>query len=278
MNRSIQNNIAILLTCYNRKDTTIQCLDALYACDMPYDYQFDVFLVDDGSTDGTADVVKDNYPKVNIIKGTGNLYWNRGMHLAWQSAVKVREYDFYLWLNDDTILFKDSLNVLLNTSNSLNDISIVVGNTYSNDKKVLTYGGRSKMGNILNDSNNVISCHHFNGNIILIPKFVFKKVGMNDYFFKHALGDFDYGMRATYHGINSYVAPGVLGICESHPSLPTWCNPNVRFGKRWQAFKTPLGHNPEEYFVYEKRHNGIFMAIFHYITNYCRVFLPMLWK
>ena len=43
---------------------------------------------------------------------------------------------------------------------------------------------------------------------------------MNDYRFRHALGDFDYGMRARKLGVQSVVAPGILGECDEHDSLP----------------------------------------------------------
>ncbi len=270
--------IAILLTCHNRKDKTIQCLDALYACVMPNDYCFDVFLVDDGSTDGTSDAIKANFPNVNIIQGSGNLYWNRGMHLAWQNAAKVRDFDFYLWLNDDTILFKESLNALIETAKLFEYRSIVVGATCATiDQNIVTYGGWCLKNGKLSKEVQVRKCDYFNGNIVLIPKFVFNIVGINDPFFHHALGDFDYGLRAKRLGINSYVASGILGICDEHENLSTWCNPKFKFSTRWKSFRSPLGHNPEEFFVFEKRHNGFIMAIYHYITNHLRLFFPMLW-
>ena len=46
--------IAVLLTCHNRKEKTVACLTELYNCTIPANYAFEVFLVDDGSTDGTA--------------------------------------------------------------------------------------------------------------------------------------------------------------------------------------------------------------------------------
>ena len=62
-----------------------------------------VYLVDDGSTDGTSEAVKKNFPQVNIIKGDGTLFWNGGMRVAFSKAMES-EHDYYLWLNDDTIL------------------------------------------------------------------------------------------------------------------------------------------------------------------------------
>jgi GT2 family glycosyltransferase len=72
--------IAVLLTCHNRKEKTLSCLTALFNCIVPDGYGFNVFLVDDACTDGTAEAIKEKFPQVNIIQETGNLCWNREMH------------------------------------------------------------------------------------------------------------------------------------------------------------------------------------------------------
>jgi GT2 family glycosyltransferase len=270
--------IAILITCHNRKETTVQCLRTLFACEIPPDIDLHVYLVDDGSTDGTYEAIKEQFPQVNLIKGDGNLFWNRGMHLAWQTASNNKDYDFYLWLNDDTILRPNALEVLLSTSQQFSHTAIIVGSTSSvHYEKQFTYGGRDNGGKLIIPEQIPLVCSYFNGNIVFIPNFVYKNVGMNDPIFRHALGDFDYGMRAKNFGINSYIAPGIVGKCDKHVNLPLWCNPKIGFSRRWNNFRTPLGNNPEEFFVFEKRHRGILIAIFHYITNHLRVLFPYLW-
>ena len=49
------------------------------------------------------------FPNVNLVQGSGDLFWNQGMRLAWNTAIKVRDFDFYLWLNDDTIIDREGL-------------------------------------------------------------------------------------------------------------------------------------------------------------------------
>ena len=270
--------IAVLITCFNRKEKTLKCLDCLYA-QLPIEgYEVDVYLTNDGCTDGTPEVVSERYPKVHIINGDGNLYWNRGMYTAWKVAAETRDYDFYLWLNDDTLTYSHTLETLLDSSKSRDNKSIIVGTTCAtNNPSIITYGGRKINKGLLPASKNTIECDYFNGNIILIPKYVYQQIGMNDPRFRHALGDFDYGMRASKLGIKSIIAPNILGECDEHESLPTWCNPQKPFNKRWQAFRTPLGHDPEEFFIYEFRHHGLTMACFHYLTNHLRVICPYLW-
>lgn len=267
-------SIAVLITCHNRKYKTLACLKALNECILPKEYVIEVYLVDDGSTDGTAQIIHENFPNVHILQGDGTLFWNRGMYLAWNKASIDRDFDYFLWLNDDTLLNHDALSILLN--GPINQI--IVGSTRSKINKEITYGGFDKRNNLIYPKDKFIACEYFNGNIVLIPRSVFEKVGFNDEFFKHALGDFDYGLRALKKKIELVIAPEFLGVCEQHEEKPTWCNPNKSFLVRWKAFRTPIGHNPEEYYVYEKRHNGVFKAIFHYFTNHLRVFIPYIWK
>lgn len=270
--------LAVLMTVHNRKEKTIECLRYLYAQNNS-DYEIEVFLTDDGSTDGTQQAVLQRFPDVEIIIGKGDLYWNRGMYSAWKTASLKKDYDFYLWLNDDTLLSSTALDVLLKCSLQYLDESIVVGTTSAmDDSSVITYGGRKKKTGLIAPQDSSCECELFNGNIVLIPRYVYKTVGMNDPRFRHALGDFDYGLRARKKGIKLIVAPGILGMCDLHDSLPNWCNPEKSFKVRWKAFRTPLGHNPEEFFIYEYRHHGFIVACFHYFTNHLRVVYPKLWK
>lgn len=271
--------VAVLITCHNRKDKTLACLSSFYNAIKPEKYLFELFLVDDGSTDGTCNVINQKFPKVNVIIGTGDLFWNRGMHLAWKTASNKNNYDFYLWLNDDTLINESGLVVLLQTSLQKGHESIIVGTTSAIDnKEQTTYGGRTNSKGLITPKNITIECDYFNGNIVLIPNAVYKKVGTNDSFFRHSLGDFDYALRASKLNVKSYIAPGYLGRCDQNEIIPTWRNPNKSFKVRWEAFRSPLGNNPEEFFVYKNRHSGLIKAIFYYFTNHIRVIMPSLWK
>lgn len=271
--------IAVLLTCFNRKDKTLNCLTTLYAAIVPEGYCFDVFLVDDGSKDGTAEAVKIKFPDVNIINGTGDLYWNRGMHLAWKTAVDTKVYDFYLWLNDDVKVNTDGLKVLLDDFNKAKN-ALICGIMASELNGEITYGGRDKSGVILRPKNESSQlCHYINGNFVLVSKQIYDQVGMLDPLFPHAIGDFDYGLRAMKLGFECRVSSQVVGYCEANPQLPVWCRPEVNFKKRLQSLYSPLGNShPYYYFKYELRHFGPFVAIKHYLTIHLRLIAPQLWK
>ena len=79
--------VAILMACHNRREKTMACLDALLTSDLVTDTALEVFLIDDGSTDGTSNAVSSLYPAVHLIAGDGNLYWNGGMRVAFAAAM-----------------------------------------------------------------------------------------------------------------------------------------------------------------------------------------------
>lgn len=80
--------IAVLITCYNRREKTVNCLNLLFKCGLPVGFALKVYLVDDGSTDGTGEEVRKLFPEIKVIVGSGELYWAGGMRLAWTEAIR----------------------------------------------------------------------------------------------------------------------------------------------------------------------------------------------
>ena len=274
--------IAILLTVFNRKAHTLQCLKNIENQTINSDENVivDIFLTNDGCTDGTPEAIKELFPHVNIIEGDGTLFWNRGMYAAWQEAAKGN-YDFYLWLNDDTHLKNDSIERLLSCSGNKNDEAVIIGSCSSSiNEDEITYGGHSKDGKLIKEVSHEQKCVIFNGNIVLIPRFVFERIGLNDRRYRHAFGDYDYSLMVHKKGLESYVAAGVFGICDLHTCKPQWCDSNVKFTKRWKALHKPGGNgsNPFELFHYKRKNFGLLPACTTFISNYIHVMFPKLWE
>lgn len=271
--------LAVLMTVHNRKEKTLKCLHSLFSQD--YDnsrWSIDVYLTDDGCTDGTREAIENHYPDVNIVDGDGNLYWNQGMRLAWLSAVHKCEFDAYLWLNDDTILENGAISRLLECYD-LKPNSIIVGSTYSSVSQKITYGGRDENEQLIEPGIELIECKIFNGNIVLIPKSVFKKIGFLDKAYSHSLGDIDYGMTASIYGIKSYVCPAYCGVCESNPKPPKWLQMDLPFKERLNNLFSPLAYtNPREYFHYKKKHWGTTAAILAMVSIGIHFVSPKFWE
>ena len=71
-------DVAILMTAHDRREETLSCLmdchreaDAMKA---EGEYRFTIYLLDDGSTDGTAEAVSESFPDVKLTGSDGNLF------------------------------------------------------------------------------------------------------------------------------------------------------------------------------------------------------------
>jgi GT2 family glycosyltransferase len=269
--------IAVLLTSFNRKEKTLSCLRSLNKIteDDP-NVNVDIYLVDDNSMDGTSQSVRDNFENVILIMGTGQLFWNRGMNLAWSEASK-KSYDYYLWLNDDTILKDKAIEILVNDSKLFNNDAIICGVCESRENGEVTYGGYKKdTHEIIHPIGKPQYCFFFNGNIVLVPKSVFRILGNLDPVFHHSLGDFDYGLRAYKKGIKTYITSQIIGYCEKN-ELTKWCNPKYKFKERIKTFYSPLGAVPFQQFIFLKRHYGYFKAFTTFFSNHLRLIFPSKW-
>lgn len=258
--------IAILITCHNRKEKTLACLEALYQNDLPEGYSLHVILVDDGSTDGTSEAVWARYPTVEIIKGDGNLYWNKGMHRAFARAMEIG-FDAYLWLNDDTILYPGTIVRLLNVWHSsksqTGEDSIIVGSSQDHVTAHLTYGGLVRYSalkrlryTLIQPGEQPVECHTMNGNCVLLPHTVAQRIGNLDPVFTHGMGDIDYGLRATKAGCTIWVAPGYVGMCELNSGKGLWADSSISLWDRWKKLLGPLGLPPVEWLIFTRRHSG----------------------
>lgn len=133
--------IAVIMTCYNRREKTLESLAGLFTQKLPPEVILTVYLVDDGSTDGTSEGVQEQYPNVKLLKGNGSLFWNGGMRCAFAEAI-ASDPEFYLWLNDDTVLYPDAIAKALSTYQLLKAqgelLGVVVGSTCDPQTHLLT--------------------------------------------------------------------------------------------------------------------------------------------
>jgi len=271
--------IAALMTCHNRRETTIKCLDAFYSQEELEKYATDVFLVDDGSADGTAEAVKSQFSHVKVISADGSLFWNRGMHLAFSQAI-TQGYDFYLWLNDDSLLDKDALIKLFSSydavRNEKGDGVIIGGAMRDPVTGKHAYGGitrwwghlRQRLVEPAPDKPRQVEA--VNGNYVLISAEVVQRVGNLDPVFQHRWGDYDYCFRALEKKCTVWLAPGYLGVCPRNPVTGTWEDVKLGFIERIKELRSKKSMDPQDHCVYLKRHRGSLWRI-QFVLPYIKV-------
>ena len=243
---------------------SLACLAALFKNSLPGGYCIEVFLVDDGSTDGTADAVRASFPKVRVLSGDSNLFWCRGMHKAFEIALQGN-YDYYLWLNDDTTLRPDALSRLLECEAELGhrEPVIVVGSTIDAETGELTYGGVVRSSRFRPTTFRRVvpdevpqRCDSMTGNIVLIQSKVAQAVGNLDPVFEHAMGDTDYALRARQLGFEVWLGSGVFGTCDNNPKAGTFLDASLPLSRRWQQMMSRKGLPWRSWLALTRRHAG----------------------
>ncbi len=278
--------VAVLLAVYNRVATTLRCLYEVESL-RGTGQSVEIFLVDDGSSDGTGREVAMQFPAVHLSHGDGTLFWGGGMHRVFGEAL-AGEFDYYLLLNDDTRLDPAALEVLLATEKeamaALQRPAIVVGSVADPSTGEFSYGGwTARRGGVWPfswpswqktppDPVRWKECATMNGNCVLIPHRIATQVGNLDPAFRHVGGDLDYGLRARQAGYPVVIAPGFIGVCELNRAQPPWLDRSRSLGQRWAALRGPKGFPPSGWGRFVRRHKGA-LWLLPWLLPYARFWL-----
>lgn len=278
-------DIAVIMTCYNRCSKTEKCIKSLMETrSSEFKYNLKFYVTDDLSTDGTTEMLLEyqkKYNNIEIIKGTGSLYWNKGMYKAFELAMKEK-VDAYLWVNDDVDFLEDSINTLLTTYTKIYKDTkeiIVVGSTKSKIDNKITYGGvmqndklRRVKYDVVEPSKEIKTCDTMNGNCVLISKEAVLKVGNLDYRYEHGMGDYDYGIRARNKNIDIYIAEDYVGYCERNKIKGTWKDTSLTRGERFKLVRRPTGLPIKSWFIYTMKYAGVLKGLW-FVKPYLDILL-----
>lgn len=279
--------IAVLITCFNRAQITVGCLRhliisfRLLVCEGKH-VVADIWFNEDACSDNTVELVEDWHRSLSnmdfdvslhLIHGSGHDYWCGGMRRAWQAAIDSGiDYDGYLWLNDDTYLLPNAFETLFSAPDTAN--AILVGAISSRDGRRATYGGEDSHG-FVKPNGSWQPIRQMNGNVVWIPRTVFKRLGNLDRHWTHAMGDGDYSRTAVECGIPVFLSPQFVGTCEREARLVPWCDPSVSLVKRIKNLYSPLGYSePYNIFRYCLRHDGLRVAVKNWLSCHWIALFP----
>jgi N-acetylglucosaminyl-diphospho-decaprenol L-rhamnosyltransferase len=99
--------LSIIIVNWNTRQHLLECLESIFA--NPTSAEFEVVVVDNASTDGSAEAVAGTYPQVKLIRSSENM----GFARANNRAVAITASQYWLLLNPDTLVHAAAIDRLL---------------------------------------------------------------------------------------------------------------------------------------------------------------------
>lgn len=106
--KGLEMDLSIIIVNYNTKELTLQCLESIYEFNTRIS-SFEIFVVDNNSTDGSVKAIKQQFKNVILIENRDNV----GFSKANNQAIKQAKGEYVLLLNSDTIIKENTLSVML---------------------------------------------------------------------------------------------------------------------------------------------------------------------
>lgn len=120
-------DISIIIVNWNTKDFLINCIDSIYTTIK--NLTFEIFVVDNGSSDGSAEAVKTKFPRIKLILNRSNL----GYAKANNQALQEMKGTYAVLLNSDTQLTPRAIEVLVDFMDHNDKVGICGGQLLNAD-------------------------------------------------------------------------------------------------------------------------------------------------
>lgn len=178
--------------------------------------EVEMIIVDDGSTDGSARRIGEEFPDVVVIAGDGNLWWTGATNLGAAEAL-ARGAHFIFTCNNDVILDRDVISS--SVACALGAGKALVGSivSYQGDPDRVWFSGARfdpSSGEIAHDTESWPTADGprpvpiLTGMGMLIPAQAYQDLdGFDAASFPHYLADCDFSLRAAAHGYELLVDP-----------------------------------------------------------------------
>ncbi len=203
--------IFIVTPVYNRKEFTKNYLEALKN---QTNKNFKTIIIDDGSTDGTSEMIEQEFPEVILLKEEGDLWWAEATNIGVRYALN-HGTDYIMTLNDDTIPEKDYMEKMIYWSTQEPNALLGALAIDIDSEKTIACGWlhswkTTKLTSLVdilkpNEFNGLHKVNVFPGRGLLIPAKVFEKIGFYDSKnFPQTVADNDFVYRAESAGYQIY--------------------------------------------------------------------------
>lgn len=208
--------VSIIIVNFNGKKNLKNCLNSLLKIDYP---NYEIILVDNNSSDDSIEFVKNNFPKIMIIK----LEKNYGFAEPNNIGAKNARGAFLLFLNNDTTVDPNFISELVRVITQNSKIAICQslllkpnGDIDSSGDFVDIYGRAFNSHNKVTSVQRILSAR---GASMLINKKIFQELGGFDENFFASFEDVDLGWRACICGYDVMLVPNSIVYHEGSQTI-----------------------------------------------------------
>ena len=127
--------VSIIIVSFNTKELTRQCLVSVY--EKTKDISFEVIVSDNGSKDGSVEMIKEEFPQVVLIENGENL----GFGKANNKGLKIAKGKYIFYLNSDTILLNNAVKLFYDYWISVSNICALGCVLQDNNGVIIHSGG-----------------------------------------------------------------------------------------------------------------------------------------
>jgi GT2 family glycosyltransferase len=265
-------HISALTTCHNRVAATRASLADLYAQELPEGVTLSVTIVDDGSSDGTSDAVRREFPHATIVAGDGSLFWAGGMRHGWQRSVSAESFDRLLVFNDDVRLRSDAVRELLDVDRHAREtrgpLTVVTGAFTDESGSRVTYGGYRRRPGLhplrfdeVMPMGRPQTVDTLNMNCALISKETVNAVGFLADHFHHCGADIEYGLRVGRAGGSVWLTSKPIGWCQDQPDPLKATGRRLSVRERYRIMTGPKGQSLAERARFCREYGGLLWPV-----------------
>lgn len=120
-------DVSIIIVNYNTSQLLEDCINSIIEKTKDVDYE--IVVVDNASSDGSATMLKSKFPLVKLIENSKNLGFGRANNIG----AKYAYGEFLFLLNTDTLLINNSIKILLDFMRRNKSVGVCGGNLYHKD-------------------------------------------------------------------------------------------------------------------------------------------------
>jgi glycosyltransferase involved in cell wall biosynthesis len=252
-------SITVIIPCFNSVKFISRTIESV----LKQDYEpMEIIAVDDGSTDGTADILHSYLPKIRILSHPNNA--NYGQYVSLNLGIKETNSDLVAFLDHDDIWYRDKIKKQVAVFENNPEVGLVYTNEYALDEndRVLykyfpdSYKEKNVPGEIL------LNCYIQSPSSVMVRRCVLDTVGL---FKSHMPRCADHDMWIRINEITKFhFIPDCLIGYRKHPDQMS-----VIYKKEmWQDGFAVLKEARMRY-LYKKSTVHKRLAVLHYRVGGC---------